>query len=168
MQGVLNTTIPSGDAGTFATLDYMARLASQGAVTPAVRDVAASLVQGTGRDPQLHCRLVSDWVEQHVEFLPDPSVAEALVPPGVAVGIIAARGVLQADCDDVAMLAAALGLSIGLRARFVVVAFGSPSAPFAHVWTDLSAPDGASWLTVDPTRPMFTLPPIGRSVVQEV
>ncbi len=169
MQGVFATSIPSGDAGTLVTLNYMTQLATQAAVTPMVREVAAAVVQGTGRDPWLHCRLLSDWVAAHVEFLPDPSVAEALVPPAVAVQRILASGFLQADCDDVAMLAAALGLSIGLRARFVVVAFGSSSdAPFAHVWADLAPPDGGSWLTVDPTRPILSFPRVSRSLIHEV
>ncbi len=162
-------SIPAGDAGTQTTLNYMASLATQAAVTPVVRGVAAQLVLGIGRRPMMHAEILSEWVAKHCEFLPDPTVAEALMPPWDALAMIARQGLVQCDCDDVAMLAAALGLSIGLRARFVVVAFApGPTAPFAHVFTELAGPSGTAWLTVDPTRPMLGMPTITRSLVMEV
>lgn len=160
--------IPPGDEGVQTTLNYMAQLALRGAVTPECRGVAARCVLGTGRDSRFHARLIRDWVDGHTEFLADPTHAEGLTPPEKLVTVIASRGIAQCDCDDVAMLSAALGMSIGLRARFVVVAFGSESSPFAHVWCDLAGPDGAQWLPVDPTRPVLGLPPISRMQIMEV
>lgn len=161
--------IPPGDDGTAATLQYMAQLALRGAVTPACRGVAARCVLGSGRDPLFHARLLRDWVDRHTEFLADPTHAEGLTPPEKLVSVIASSGIAQCDCDDVAMLAAALGVAIGLRARFVVVAFGGgPSPAFAHVWCDLAGPDGAQWLSVDPTRPVLGLPRITRMQMMEI
>lgn len=160
--------IPPGDEGVQTTLGYMARLALRGAVTPECRGVAARCVLGSGRDPMFHARLLRDWVDTHTEFLADPTHAEGLTPPEKLVRSIAQRGIAQCDCDDVAMLAAALGLSIGLRARFVVVAFGVAPSPFAHVWCDLAGPAGTQWLSVDPTRPVLGLPTISRMQRMEV
>jgi transglutaminase-like putative cysteine protease len=160
--------IPGGDAGTHATLSHMARLVDLGAVTPTVRRVAASLALGTGRDARLQARLIRDWVDTHTEFLADPLNAEALTPPEQMITLIQSDGLVQVDCDDVAMLAASLGMSIGLRARFVVVAFGQgPQDPFAHIWTELA---GATtpWVTVDPTRPVWGMPAVSRTWIMEL
>lgn len=157
--------IPGGDAGTEATLRHMADVTRTGAVSPLVRGVAARLVMGTGRDWALHARLIRDWVDVHTEFLLDPSVAEALTPAEDAIRLIDTDGIAQFDCDDVAILAASLGCSIGLQARFVAVAFREA---YAHVWCDLGSPAGDAWLSVDPTRPVFGLPSITRTLILEV
>ena len=161
--------IPPGTPGTLATLDHMRSVAAAGATSPVVRRVAASLVAGSDRDPMLHASLIGNWVIQHSEFLADPSTTEALLPAWDAIAAIANDGVVQCDCDDVAILAASLGLSIGLRARFVAVGFDpDPAGPFAHVWTDLGDPSGDAWLTVNPEAGRLTMPPITRHTVVEV
>ncbi len=160
--------IPTGDAGTIATLDKMREVAAASALSWNVRDVAAQLLQGSDRDPMLHATLLGNWVIQHTEFLPDPSNAEAILVPDDALRLIARDGIVQCDCDDVAVLAAALGMSVGLRARLVAVAFDPSGAPFAHVWTDLGDPSGHQWLTVDPEAHRLTMPAVTRSEVIEV
>lgn len=160
-------SIPGGDAGTLATLGHMRALSVRGAVAPEVRGVAASVVLGAGRDPAMFARLIGDWVDTHTEFLADPTVAEALVPPEMLLRIIEQNGLGQVDCDDVAMLAAALGLSVGLRARFVVVGF-QVGGPYAHVWAELAGPSGDVWFPIDPTRPVSGLPTVRRSYIVEV
>lgn len=155
MQGFV-LPIPSGDAGTVATLQRMRMMARSGSLHPLVRTVAARLVRDVpGTSAMLQARLVGDWIGQRVRFLPDPAHAEALHDPAWAVGSILTAGQVQLDCDDVALLTAAMGLSIGLRARFVTVGFSSPKAPFRHVWTELGT--GQTWRPVDPTRPMQPL-----------
>jgi transglutaminase-like putative cysteine protease len=147
-------SIPAGDAGTAATVRTMARLARSGAVTPLVRGVAARLVMGAGANPLVQAKIVRDWVDSHTQYLADPSTAELLYDPAASLHLILTEGIGQLDCDDVATLAAALGLSIGLRAKFVVVAFGSPNNPYQHVWAELAPPSGVWWLPIDPTRPV--------------
>ena len=160
--------IPSGDDGTFATLSHMRQLAGQGAVTPEIRRVAARLVLGVENVPALHARLIRDFIESHVRFLADPWVAEGLTRPVEAVNTLVRDGIAQMDCDCVATLVAALGLSIGLRARFVVVAFHSPNAPFAHVWCDLGDPMGHQWWPVDPNRQAQAFQQISRTFIMEI
>lgn len=131
----------------------MQELARRAALDPLVRQTAASIVQGVPYDKgNIHAELIRRWMESRVYFLADPTYAEALHAPEWSLRQILQRGTVGLDCDDVAMLAAALGLSIGLRARFVVVGFNSPEAPFRHVWTDLAASRRPVWVTVDPTR----------------
>ena len=140
----------------------MARSAS---LQPIVRMVTARLVIGVpGSAAHLHARIIRDWLTMRVRFLPDPSTAEALHDPAWALEHILTYGQVQLDCDDMAMLAAAMGQSIGLRARFVAVAFSSPESPYSHVWADLG--DGQTWLSVDPTRPMQGLSIARRTVLE--
>lgn len=145
--------LPDGDAGTFATLRAMQELSRRAALVPMVRQTAGQLVQAVPYDKgNVHADLIRRWIEPRVYFLADPTYAEALHAPEWSLRQILTRGTVGLDCDDVAMLAAALGLSIGLRARFVAVGFNSPEAPFRHVWTDLAALNRPAWVSVDPTR----------------
>ena len=156
-------TLPDGDpAQTLATVARMKALAVAGAMTPAVRHVAAFLVNGLGRDQLAYAEAIAGFIAQHTRFLYDPSVAEALVPAEATLELIDQLGVAQIDCDDVAILAAALAMSVGLRARFVVVAFLTPDATYEHIWAELSDADGLEWLPVDPSRPIVGLPPVVR------
>ncbi len=162
--------IPNGDAGTHATVNRMVQLARSASVDPEVRQVAAKLVMGAGSNPLTSAKILQQWIERHTQFLPDPSTAEYLVYPGLSLDMILRDGVAQLDCDDVAMLAAALGLSIGFRARFMVAAFHSHNSPYQHVWAELAPMSGAWWLPIDPTRPVqgFEAYPITRGFSQEV
>lgn len=147
--------IPTGDLGTWATLRTMRALARAAAVDPVVRQTAADVALGVPGS-ELPA-ILGAWVGDRVLFLPDPATAEALHEPGMIVRRLARRGAVALDCDDVAMLSAALGLSVGLAARFVAVGFDSPSSPLRHVWTELAHPRSRRWVAVDPTRPAQSL-----------
>ncbi|MEE8177710.1 MAG: hypothetical protein V3T65_06925 [Acidobacteriota bacterium] len=60
-------------------------------------------------------------------------------------------GAAQVDCDDAAVLSAALGKAVGLKPRFVVLGFEGPTGPYRHVYTELF--DGVAWTEMDVTRP---------------
>ena len=90
------------------------------------------------------------WLERHIEFLRDPHGTELLQTPTRLLVLLGTQGYAAADCDDVAMLGAALGLSIGLRARFQLIGQGQQ---YEHVWTELSDPLRDDWQELDITRP---------------
>lgn len=147
--------IPNGDAGTFATLEHMRKLARGAAMQPLVRNAAARLVLDVnGFDGTAQAVVLRSFITANTQFLPDPTYWETLLDPAWSVREILTHGIVQLDCDDVATLTAAMGLSIGLRARFVVVGFISPNAPFRHVWTELADARRPPWVPVDPTRPV--------------
>jgi transglutaminase-like putative cysteine protease len=155
--------LPDGDPQqTVAAVHVMRQLAIAGEMSPLVREQAAFIVAGLGRDQLTMAGAIAGWVEQHTRFLYDPLHFEAFTPADQTIAIIDARGLAQMDCDDVAILTAALGLSVGLRARFVVVSFYAPDAPYEHVWAELSDSAGLSWVPSDPSRPVLGLPPLGR------
>ena len=143
----------------------MGQLVKAGSFASDVREMAAEAVRGAGSDGERITRL-NDYLTSHTEFLPDPFLAEALVPPLIAVDKIRATGVFQGDCDDVAVVTAALGLSIGLMARFVAVSFDGRG--YGHVWTELASPNDGVWVTIDPTRPAQNVPTIVQRMLMDI
>jgi len=117
---------------------------------PLVRETAAAIARGTGTDTALQVERIRRWLMQHVGFLRDPYQIEGLHTPEAMLTLLGARGYLEVDCDDVAILAAALGLAIGLRARFVMLGQGST---YEHVWAELADPNTDDWRELDITRP---------------
>lgn len=160
--------LPSGDAGVQVTVSTMRSLARRASVDPLVRRTAVDLV--LSEPLSTHPVVIRDYLNDHTTFIPDPRHDEALHDPVYLLAQILTRGLVGIDCDDVAMLAASLGLSIGLRARYVVLAFGSaPTAPYQHVLTGLQSARGGPWVVVDPTRPAQDFyPQVARSMMIEV
>ena len=153
--------VRGGDAGTRAIVGHMKRLVREGKVSPLVRDLALSITAGVpGRSGIAQAVAIRNWLGGNVDFTRDPSGAELLYTPQRLAKILTERGPpLRIDCDDVAVLAAALGASIGLKSRFQLVGFLSPSAPFRHVWTELASPSGdRRWVQMDVTRASQPLP----------
>lgn len=141
------------------TLAHMRRLVLREMVHPAVRALASRLAGSAGTvDPLEQARAIRSFVADRTVFVRDPHGVELLHAPSVMVKRILTEGYAPIDCDDVAILAAALGKAVGLRARFVVVGFGSPHAPFRHVWAELSPPRSPRWMEMDVTRPAQPLP----------
>ena len=124
---------------------------------PDVRLTAVRIASGL-RDGTEQAVAIRGWLEDHVSLMRDPDGVEMLHGPKWQVRTALTQGIVNVDCDDVAMLAAALGKAVGLRARFVVVGFGSPKAPFRHVWTELASPGSNVWIECDITRPSQGLP----------
>ena len=152
--------IPGGDAGTRATVARMVQIARARALSPEVRTTAVAILRGCGgRDLLMQARLLRDWVATRMLFLPDPTLAEGLHDPLEMLQGIARHGIVRVDCDDVAMMTAVLALSVGLHARFVVVAV-APGRHYSHVWAEIGA--GERWIQVDPTRPVRGVPPLVR------
>jgi transglutaminase-like putative cysteine protease len=143
----------TGDAGTYQTVAKMQQMARADASKPTVRAIAASIVEGAAdQNGTLHARLIRMWLESHTIFTRDPSTGEALYTPEDTAQEIQRNKVAHVDCEDVAMLAAALGMAVGLVARYVLLAFAA-NAPFQHVYTDLADPRQRVWVEQDITRP---------------
>lgn len=100
-------------------------------------------------------------------FQPDPWGLETIREVPEMLQDVAVRGALQADCDDVAVLAAALGKAVGMKSRLVVFGFEGPRGPFAHVFTELYV-GGGRWADMDVTRPPGGFMPPARASFLEV
>lgn len=150
---------PLGDLPALLTVGQMQRLARQGSYDPRTRFLVGRLLRGYApRDGMAHIQALREWMADHVTFMRDPSGAELVHGVPLLLDMIDNEGEARVDCDDAAILAAALGKSVGLQARFVLVGFVSPNAPYSHVWTELRSPTGGPWVDMDVTRSAQRLP----------
>lgn len=133
----------------------MRRLAVDGVKNPLTIRLAAAIVEGASGDKPMQVSAIASWLSVSTQFLADPRGIELLRTVPEMLADIERRGRLQADCDDIAILGAALGKAVGLASRFVVIGFRHPRAPYEHVYTEIH--DGRRWRSLDIVRP--TRPP---------
>lgn len=139
----------------------MRELVVAAAVDPRVRAAAAEAIAGNG------CRAcgIRRWLGNRFRFLRDPEGVELLRTPDALLDDIARGGYTSGDCDDAAVLGAALGRAAGLPARFVVFGWAGSEGPFTHVFAELGAGPGSRWIDLDVTRPRRRLPPTRTAVL---
>jgi transglutaminase-like putative cysteine protease len=125
----------------------MRRLAREGSMDPAVRQATERIVrQVFDHDFLSEYLAIFNWVRRHVRYVRDPILIEQVASP---------RATLQmraGDCDDMAVLIAAMIGSVGGRTRFVAGAYkyrnGRPV--LEHVWVEAHEPRGNNWVVLDP------------------
>lgn len=164
---VRELSIPRGDRGARKMVKVMRAEALQAIRNPLTIRAAESIIP-TGTNAAAQVAALRGWLERHIQFLPDPYGIEVLRTPDYLLQTIFEDGIARGDCDDVATLAAALGLSVGLPARFVLYSFGS-GLPFSHVFCELFTMC-KGWLELDVTRPA-QMPPgmtVDRAETHEV
>lgn len=130
-----------GDAGTWQTLRLMRELARR----PGPRTMQWARLINTG-DPESTLAALHAFLVRNVRWTRDVGV-ELLHDPDTLLGQWPA---VAGDCDDAAILAAALGMALGFRAKFRAVAVRH-NQPFHHVYALLRAPAG--WRRFDVTHP---------------
>jgi len=139
----------------------MGALVKREAVIPAIRHVAAQCVEMAGNEHSVRLvEAIRAWVARHFRFMRDPADRELLHSPDAQMRQLAANGYIVGDCDDAAILAAAIGLACGCRTRLVAVGFLDKRAPFSHVWAEVSPPTGlgGEWVECDVTRSFQSVP----------
>jgi transglutaminase-like putative cysteine protease len=154
-----------GEFGTRRTVEIMKRIVADSLTDAAVMSAAVDVVRYTPeRDLPEQARALYYWLKSNVSFLPDPNVpGEVLRTPRFLLSEIKRHGIARGDCDDVAMLSAALAKSIGLSAEFIVAAYDA-AQPFAHVFTRVWVGDG--WFPLDVTEKVTRTPQ--RAIVERV
>lgn len=145
--------IPHGHLGIEWTIDHMDTIAVAGARAPIVLEEAREIVgASTGAAAAEKIRA---FIAGNVAFEFDPPGVELIRTPELLLTHIRCRGGAVGDCDDVAVLGAALGMAVGFTATYVLVGF-HPTDPFEHVYTELATDTGP--VELDTTRPAH-LPP---------
>lgn len=145
----------SGHAQPRRTLHIMRDVAISGHTDPMVRQVAESIVRHLPpRDVPTQVEAIRKWLQAKFQFLRDPTSIEYTKTPRQMLEEVRDHGVVMGDCDDAAVLAAALGTVIGIAARFRALAF---DGEFRHVIADLWT--GQGWMDMDVTKPSQHLPP---------
>jgi len=147
------TWIGEGDEGARQTLRLMRKIVRQALKDPTVLERAVQVItQATPHDQLGELRAIRSFLTKNVRYVNDPESFELLRQPDYQLDRIAAGGMAEGDCDDVAILGATLALAIGRPARFVAVGFGGEDEPFSHVWAETLV-DGF-WRELDTTRPI--------------
>jgi len=157
-----HATIGWGDHGTADTLALMQRLVDRAMDSPAVVASARQLVTraDAGRDGMKQARAIRSWLSSVWRFVEDPSDRELLRDPDAMLTEYDQLGVIMGDCDEAAVLGAALGRAIGLEDSFTVLSFLDPAGGpdlFGHVYASLLTSTGQS-LDLDITRPAGPVP----------
>ena len=144
--------------GARQTLEEMAKLAREGIRDQRIRNAAVKIttqgfLNGTGlqqKDFEGEARRLHAFVRDQIRYVRDTDGIELLHDPATILEIGAG------DCDDKAILLAALLGSIGAPTRFVAVAF-EPER-FSHVWLQVEI--NGRWVDLETTEPI----PFGQSV----
>jgi transglutaminase-like putative cysteine protease len=161
------STILGGDAGTMQTLRKMRQIANAGLRTPIVIEQARRIVENAGvmgRNQAEKYRAIRDWMLGSLQFMPDPVGMELLATPDYMVRMAQANGFVSGDCDDAAILGAALGKAVGLPAKFRALSFVNKRRPFQHVYTLLLV--GRVWADLDTTRSQRFPPPQAARIIE--
>lgn len=141
--------IPSGEAGTDATLRKIGQLVAEALRDPQIRLKALEIIEAAGvpnADRMRAARALADFVRRTVRFVDDPVDLETVQAPAVTLFRIPAG-----DCDDHSALLAALAMSIGIPARFRVI--GESLDHFRHIHPELQI--AGQWIPVDTTTGTF-------------
>lgn len=168
MTSVSSVGIRGGDAGAMDTLRTMAGLVNQSLVNPVVVGAARELAinAAPARDQYRQAIGIRSWLLRVWRFVDDPAETELLRDPEHLLREYFTRGRVAGDCDEAAILGAALGKAIGLGAQFTVYAF-SDTATYAHVFASLLTSDGQT-ISLDITKPTGSVPSPTRELTVEV
>ncbi len=146
---VLTYSIPYGDVGSLRTLQIMKKLVNDSLVDPVVINTAHSIVKFCPpKDEKCYAYSIFNWLKEHTQFIRDPAGVELIRAPKWDLDEIAKKSYILIDCDDFAVLAAALGKAVGMQAKFVVLGFFEANAPLTHVYTILKV-GGKHWVPID-------------------
>lgn len=144
--------------GARQTLQEMAALAREGIRDQRIRNAAVAIttrgfLNGTGlqqKDFEGEARRIHAFVRDQIRYVRDTDGVELLHDPATVLQVGAG------DCDDKAILTAALLGSIGHPTRFVAIAF--EPGRFEHVWLQDNV--NGRWIDLETTEPYA----YGRSV----
>ena len=140
-------TIPSGYAGTMATVEHAIDLITCGAKDFDVRQAAIGILRRRdvrAKDYLGEIKALFEWVQRHVRYTRDPFRVEVLH---------SARRMLvlrAGDCDDMSILLGAMLEAIGHSVRLVVTG-SNPATPdvFTHIYIEVLYRD--RWIPLDAT-----------------
>ena len=146
---IRSQTLLPGVWGAKQTLAEMKRLVIEAIQAQTPRTLALSLIgSGSIRNPQIFVEILKRWVLMRVTIIDE--FEELLISPLIMISEIDQTGQSAGDCDDVAMLAAAILSSIGARTR-LQARFPQPDGSFSHVFCQYQFPEETDWFDFDPT-----------------
>lgn len=144
MPGALTSylgTIANGREGIKATLKLMVVIARRTRATLPIRTLAQQLVQGCAEnDTRCEAATLQAFVRDSIRYVRDVRDVETIQFPEQTLQL------KSGDCDDKALLLAALLESIGFHTRFCAV--GVNGGDYSHVLTQVMIP-GSGWVSAE-------------------
>lgn len=136
--------IPEGAAGIRATLDAMVRLTRQYRTNLTVRRLAEQIIAGIPpKQYWLEVEAVLEWVRHSIRYTQDVYDVEMLRDPESLINEP------FGDCDDMALLAGTLLVSLGHPVRYVAVATND-MGEYNHVYVETKVAD--KWIGIETTE----------------
>jgi transglutaminase-like putative cysteine protease len=130
------------------------------------RNQALDILRFTGAsDPATLARAIFNWILTHVTVVDE--YEELLIPPDEMIMTISRTGYACGDCDDVAMLSAALLCSVGAQCRFMAINRQADGS-YGHVLTQYHFPKGDIWENFDPTVGYTVIRHNGDAVIMDI
>lgn len=137
--------ISEGVRGTLDTLKLMRSLTKEGKRSLTIRQLAASLVNGSRqKDYSAELHKIHAYVRDHIRYVRDIRGVETIQTPEKTLEFG------YGDCDDKSTLVASMLESIGHPTRFV--ALGFRGGDFQHVYVETRV--GDRWIGVETTEPV--------------
>ena len=136
--------LPDGEAGVRVTLNVMRAIKNAYKKLSSIRNLALTITRDLPQKSfvrQIH--LLHEYVRDHIAYVKDIAGVETVQTPDVTLYNRAG------DCDDKAVLLAALLESIGHPTRFIAI--GTTPERFSHVFVETKV--GGKWMALDPTEP---------------
>lgn len=131
---------------------------------PRIRSKAIELAAGLGSSgPVEGSRIIEEYLRTVYTLVDEPE--ELLVDPIVQMDELETSGAIHGDCDDVAMMTAALLYMIGLETRFKAI-LSNPDGSFQHVFAEFRLKQPIRWCAVDPTVEGILVYPKGDFIVE--
>lgn len=150
---VERTTIPWGDTGSVATLAKMRSIVNASLVNPIVIAEGHRIANHIqARDYFAIAQTIRFFLAQNFRFIADPIGIELVRTPEFLLRQFNANGYMTGDCDDAAVIGAALGKAVGIPANFVAVGF-KRNGPLLHVFTELRPKFSGVIVDLDVTKP---------------
>lgn len=133
---------PKGRAGVAYTLDAMKKLAALSKSNLTVRLIALRIISKLAQKNRIgEIEALHNFVRDNIRYVHDVRGVETLQAPEITLQV------KQGDCDDKALLLAALLESVGYKTRFRAVGFSGEN--LTHVLTDVFR--GGEWIPLETT-----------------
>lgn len=171
-----------GDDAIYQTLREMERLAVRDSKNSEIKNLAEDIIKACD-DDICKSKAIFDFVYKNISYKHDHKIVNDVFPEWehakateYFTAPIYILEIGKGDCDDMALLGAALSLAVGLRATFKVIAWKTcerADADFTHVYLENLIEDvwdEPYWVPADPVIHEFGIEkaPVCRATVLEV
>jgi hypothetical protein len=152
--------VGDGINGNLDTIEVMKKMAREFSRHDLVKRLATNILH-YNNIPSHHyldeSRAIGEFVKKHIRYVKDPVGTESLQAPDMMIRMMQDVGYSMGDCDDMALLTAALLMSVGIRPRFRAVRYKEGEGNFNHIYVvvyennvaDSSSPGPIKRLVID-------------------